>query len=164
MSSTATSSYTYTTTDVEKVVRRLRADLTMIAQNTGAISENEAREYAEDIEALAKRGFLKKVDLTLLSDGKEVKAAVYTVNDQGGDLTAAAPGGVTWPRVNAPYLRIVLSHTPAYTAQEKEAMRPRLNINWTPTSVDLSHSNLTAVGGRDYMSNGWAMQRKDYSK
>lgn len=164
MSSTSTSSYTYTETDIVKVVKRLRADLTIIAQNTGAIDENEAREYAEDIEALAKRGFLKKVDLTLLSDGKEVKAVVYTVNDQGGDLTAANPGGVTWPRVSAPYLRVVLSHTPAYTAQEKEAMRSRLNINWTPSSADLSHTELKAVGGRDYMSNGWAMQRKDYSK
>lgn len=164
MSSTTTSSYTYTTTDIEKVVRRLRADLTMIAQNTGAISETDACAYAEDIEALAKRGFLKKVDVTLMSDGREVKAAVYTVNDQGGGLTAAAPGGVTWPRALNPHLRVVLSHTNAYTAQEEQAMRHRLNLNWTPTSADLSHSGLTAIGGRDYMSNGWAMQRKDYSK
>jgi hypothetical protein len=69
MTNTATASetYSYTTADVETVARRFTADLVMIAQSSGAITEEKAREYAHDVEALAKNGFLDKVDITLLS-------------------------------------------------------------------------------------------------
>lgn len=164
MSYTTTSSYTYTTTDIEKVVRRFRADLKMMAQNTAGMTEKEANEYADDIETLAKKGFLKKVDVTLLSGGKEVKAAVYTVNENGGELTAATPGGVMWPRVDAPELRVLVWYTPAYTQEERAKLKEKLNIPWGPSSADTSHSGLKAAGGRDFMSNGWAMERKDFSK
>lgn len=164
MTSTTTGTHTYTATDIEKVVRRFRADLKMIAQNTQGITESKASDYADDIEALAKRGFLKKVDVTLMSGSKEVKAAVYTVNDSGGDLTAAAPGGVVWPRVDNAFVRITLWNTDSYTAAEEQNMKQRLKITWTTSTADTTHSQLTQVGGRDFMSNGWAMQRKDFTK
>jgi hypothetical protein len=41
-------------------------------------------------------------------------------------------------------------------------MQAKLNISWTPTNADISHSSLTQDGARDYASNAWAMQRKDY--
>lgn len=163
MSSTNTGSYTFTATDIVKVVRRFRADLKMIAQNTGSITESKASDYSDDVETLATRGFLKKVDVTLMSGSKEIMAAVYTVNDKGDDLTASAPGGVVWPRVDNAWLRVIVSYTDSYTAAEKESMKPRLKIPWTPSADDTSHSQLRQVGGRDFMSNGWAMQRKDYS-
>ena len=72
------------------------------------------------------------------------------------------PGGVLWPRVAAPYFRIVLSYTNAYTDAARERMRGRLKIPWVPTSADTSHSGLKLSGGRDYASNGWGLQRKDY--
>lgn len=164
MSSTSTASYTFTETDIEKVVRRFRADLKMMAQNTGGMTEGKAGEYADDIEALARRSFLKKVDVTLLSGGKEVKAAVYTVNDKGGDLTAANPGGVMWPRMEDPDLRVIVTYNDSYSADERAKLKEKLKLSWGPTDTDISHSGLTASGGRDYMSNGWALQRKDYSK
>ena len=61
---TATSTYTYTISDIETVMRRFRADMIMIAQSTGALSENFAKNYANDAEELAKRGFLRKVDVS----------------------------------------------------------------------------------------------------
>ena len=80
---TATVTRTYTTVDVEKVVRRFTADIVMIAGSTGAITEAEARDYAHDVEALAKAGYLRRVDLTLLSYGAEVSAVTYAVNTFG---------------------------------------------------------------------------------
>ena len=56
MSQTRTASATYTTTDVENVVRRVKADLTMIADSTGAWTAQQAADYAHDIEVLAKAG------------------------------------------------------------------------------------------------------------
>jgi hypothetical protein len=84
------------------------------------------------------------------------------VNTSAGDLTSSRPGGTLWPRVSNPYLRIVLSYTLSYDAAAKAAMQPKLNISWTPTNADLSHSSLSQNGARDYASNAWAMQRKDY--
>ncbi len=160
---TATTTDTYTTLDVETVVRRFTADILMIAQSSGAITEDQARDYAHDVEALAKKGYLKQVDLTLLSGGVELSATQYTVNTSSGDLTMSRPGGVMWPRVANAFLRIILSYTASYTAIAREQMRDRLTMSWTPTSADTSHSTLKSSGGRDYASNAFGMQRKDFA-
>jgi HORMA domain-containing protein len=162
MPNTVTESYTYTIVDIELVARRVTADIVMIAQSSGAITEVKAREYAHDIEALAKEGYLEKVDLTLLSSSTEIRATQYVVSTAAGGFAMSRPGGVMWPRVESPYLRFVLTYASAYTATAREAMRKKLKISWVPTTVDTSHSLLVASGGREYMSNGWGMQRKDY--
>ena len=43
MSQTRTASATYTTTDIENVVRRVKADLAMIADSTGAWTPQTGR-------------------------------------------------------------------------------------------------------------------------
>jgi hypothetical protein len=159
----ATDTYTYTTIDVEIVVRRFTADILMIAQSSGAITEAEAREYAHDVEALAKKGYLKQVDLTLFSAAVEQRATQYTVNTSSGDLTMSRPGGMMWPRVADAFLRIILTYTDSYTAYVREQMRSTLYINWTPTNDDTTHSTLRPSGARDYASNALGMQRKDFA-
>jgi len=158
-----TFTYSYTTTDIEVVVRRFTADLVMIAQSSGALTEGEARTYAHDVEELAKYGYLRTVDLTLFSGPTEVRATRYLVSTDAGSLTMSRPGGVLWPRVSNPGFRIVLSYTPDYTAAARESMRGRLEINWVPTAEDTGHVSLGQSSGRDYVSNGWGMQRKDYT-
>lgn len=162
MSYTTTATRTYSVADIEIVVRRFAADLAMIAQSTGAISEAEARRYTHDIELLAKNEYLEFVDVTLLSGGVEVRAARWVVNPSASDLTMTRPGGVDWPRVENPFLRIVLSNTKRYDAAAERAMRPKLQIPWTPTSEDVSHVYLARAGRRDYASNGWGLQRQDF--
>ena len=73
------------------------------------------------------------------------------------------PGGVMWPQVYNPELRIVLSYTSDYNNEAKEKMAPKLKNNWVPSMVDLSHPTLTSHANRDYVSNGYGMQRKDFS-
>ncbi|XUM22724.1 hypothetical protein ACRAVF_04275 [Bradyrhizobium oligotrophicum S58] len=163
-SATATQTYSYTNADVEAVARRFTADLVMIAQSSGSITEAKAREYAHDVEVLAKKGFLEKVDITLLRDlTEEVCAVQYTVNTASGDLTMNRPGGVMWPKVANPYLRVVLYHTDDYTFTQQMAMSSKLKMNWSPTSDDTSHATLKSAGNRDYASNAFGMQRKDYA-
>ena len=163
MSYTYAATETYSVADIEVVTRRVTADLVMIASSTGAITEEKARSWGHDIEVLAKNGFLKKVDLTLLSFGVEQKAICYKVNVASGDLTMSRPGGVMWPQVPSPELRIVLSYTSDYDNAAKEKMAPKLKIKWVPSTVDLSHSTLTSSANRDYVSNGYGMQRKDFT-
>jgi hypothetical protein len=163
MTYSTTGTYSYTYSDIETVVRRFAADILMIAQSSAAITEAEAREYAHDVEALAKKDYLKRVDVTLMSGTTEICATQYVVNTSSGELTMSRPGGVLWPRIANARLRIILYYTDDYDAAAKEAMRGNLIINWTPTNADTSHSTLKPSGGRDYVSNGWGLERKDYA-
>ena len=158
-----TGSFSYTFTDIETVVRRFTADLVMIAQSSGAFSESVARNYAHDLQVLAAEGYIESVDITLFSGVFEIRATQYIVNTSAGELTTSRPGGVMWPRVPAPWLRIILTYTSTYDTAARTKLKNRLKISWVPTRADTTHSSLARSGGRDYASNGWGMHRKDYA-
>lgn len=160
---TATGSATYTVVDIENVVRRVKADLVMIADSTGAWTAAKAADYAHDIEVLAKAGYLAWVDVTLFSNGVEIKAVRFEVDTDAGSLTASRPGGVLWPKVPGAYLRIILSYTDAYTSAAREATKGKLKIGWVTSNDDTSHAGLSSSGGRNYASNAYGMQRKDWA-
>ncbi|HQY22297.1 MAG TPA: hypothetical protein PK389_00870 [Gammaproteobacteria bacterium] len=164
MSYSSTATQTYSVNDIETVMRRVTADIVMIASSTGAVSEAKAREWGHDIEVLAKNGYLKAVDLTLFSENSEVKATRYDVNTESGALTTSRPGGVLWPRVNLPYLQIVLIYTQEYNDLARSKMKEKLCVSWVPSSADTSHSTLKSASGRNYVSNAYGMQREDFSK
>ena len=159
---TATKSETYSYIDIGNVIRRLTADLVMIASSTATISEAKARDYAHDIELLCQKGYLQSVDITLLRYGCEIKAVRYDVDIDAGDLKMSKPGGVCWPRTPDGQLRIILSYTSDYTLDARNSIASRLNISWVPTNADTSHSSLPSGGGRDYASSTFGMQRKDF--
>lgn len=163
MSQTATKSATYTDADVANVVTPVRADLMMIGDSSGCWSEDEARDYAHDIEQLAKAGYLKHVDVTLLDDGKEVRATRYVVSNDASGWSTSRPGGVLWPRVAKPYGRIVLRYNGNYTAAARAAMKSKLKIDWVTSTADTSHASLASAGGRAYASNAFGMEREDWA-
>ncbi|MDF1836054.1 MAG: hypothetical protein P1U62_14415 [Alteraurantiacibacter sp. bin_em_oilr2.035] len=160
---TRTASATYTDADVEKVMRRVRADLIMIADSTGVWTSAKAAEYAHDIELLAKYGYLEAVDITLLSHGLEVKAVRFDPNTEAGAWTSSRPGGVLWPRVSGADLRLVLYYADQYTSDAREVMKGKFKISWAPCYDDTSHAGLTASGGRNYASSAFGMQRRDWA-
>lgn len=163
MSSTYTSTSTYSVVDVENVVRRFSADIVMIANSTAALTESKARTYAKDIEALAKNGYLSSVDVTLLRDGKELKAVRYDVTTEAGSLNTSRPGGVMWPREPSGWIRVTIWHTSSYDDAAREKMKGKLENSWGPSTDDTSHSGLRQQGSRDYASGGFGMQRKDFT-
>ena len=65
MSQTKTATATYTVVDIENVVRRVKADLVMIADSTQGWTADKARDYAHDVEVLAKAGPLLGVNLAV---------------------------------------------------------------------------------------------------
>lgn len=160
-SSTVTS--TYTVADVEKVMRSIRADLMMIADSTKAMTEDEANNYAYDIELLAKNGFLTAVDVTLLSASKkEIKAANYQLQTQDATGTER-PGDVMWPETQTGSIRVLLSTSEAYDMQPDKVSKLPLRLSWGRSSADTTHSGLSSSGGRGYSSNGFGANRNDYS-
>ncbi|POF30244.1 HORMA-1 domain-containing protein [Roseibium marinum] len=163
MSQTRTATATYTVVDIENVVRRLKADLVMIADSTGAWTAAKAADYAHDVEVLAKAGYLEWVDVTLFSNGTEVKAVRFEVDTDAGALTTSRPGGVLWPKISGAHLRIILGYTDAYTSAVRETMKGKLKVGWVTSHDDTSHSGLTSAGGRNYVSHAYGMQRKDWA-
>jgi hypothetical protein len=164
MSYAETQTETYSVVDVEIVIRRVTADLVMIANSTGGWTEEFARKVGHDVELLAKKGYLKWIDVTLFSAGVEQKATRFEVNTAAGNLSMSRPGGVLWPRVSYPDLRVVLGHTDDYTPLAATMLSDRLEVSWGATSADTSHSSLNAGTGRDYASNAFGVQRKDFAK
>jgi Bacterial HORMA domain family 1 len=164
MSYAETQTETYSVVDVEIVIRRVTADLVMIANSTGAWPEDFARKVGHDVELLAKKGYLKWVDVTLFSYGVEQKATRFEVNTAAGGLSMSRPGGVLWPRVSNPDLRVVFGHTSDYTPMAEAMLADKLALSWTATSTDTSHSSLKSSVGRGYASNAFGVQRKDFTK
>lgn len=161
MTKSATASYTYA--DIERVVARMKADFVMMGSSTGTWSQSQAENYAHDIEVLAKAGYLSYVDVTLFSCQIEIKAVRFEVDTDAGTLSTSRPGGVLWPRLPAPELRLILGYTPAYDQAAREATKGKLRVGWISTSADTSHSSLAASGGRNYVSNSFGLQRKDWA-
>jgi hypothetical protein len=161
--STYSSTSTYTVADVEKVMRSVKADLIMIANATKAMTEDEAANYAHDIELLAKKNHLKFADVTLMNNSSEVRAIQYEFQTDGATGTAR-PGGVLWPltpKDKGGWIRIHLRYTDS-SAAEKRTELP-LKISWVPASTDISHKGLTSSAGRGYSSNGFGTNREDFS-
>ncbi len=163
MAGTTTATGTYTALDVQKVVRRVAADLRMIAESTGCWDPATTADYVHDVEELAKEGYLATVDVTLSSRGVEVKATRFTVNAAASGLANQRPGDALWPRLPDPQLRIVLSYAPGYDAAAARTMAPKLRVGWVSCNDDTSHSALTPGGGRTYSSNSYGMERKDWA-
>lgn len=161
--STYSSTSTYTVADVEKVMRSVKADLIIIATTTKAMTEEDATNYAHDIEVLAKKNHLEYVDVTLMNGSSEVRAIKYEFQTEGAK-GAERPGGVLWPltpKDKGGWIRIHLRYAESSSA-EKRAELP-LWISWVTSSTDISHKGLTSSGGRGYSSNGFGTNRKDFS-
>lgn len=163
MTATATASATFTSVDVGKVVRRVGADLAMIADSTGGWSSDQVAKYVHDIELLANEGYLRQVDVTLYSGGVEKKATRFVVNTSAAGLTNQRPGDALWPRYADPDLRIILSYTSAYGTAARARMKPKLKIGWVTSHDDISHASLSRGGDRSYASNAFGMQRMDWA-
>jgi hypothetical protein len=133
----------------------------MIADSSGAMTRTEAEEYGHDVEYLAKKGYLKYVDVTLFSYGAEVKAVRYTVNTAAGSLTSSRPGGVLWPKVSGARLSVIVGPTQSFWLDQN--VKNALKIPWGPTNQDISHRTLQESSGRSYVSNAYGVQRQDYS-
>jgi hypothetical protein len=163
MSATFTQSETYTVTDIEAVMRRVAADIAMLASSTGAVSEAQALNWAHDVGLLAKKGYLSAVDLTLMKGEIEIKATRFSVDSTSGELTNNRPGGLMWPRMPDATLRIVLLYTAAYDAAARQLLTGQMKSSWVPNTDDTSHAGLTGLPGREYASGGYGVQRKDFA-
>jgi hypothetical protein len=166
MTGSSTHTSTYSVADVETVMRRFRADLSMIAESSGTWSKTEVNNYVSDIEAIAKEGYLSFVDITLLKGNEEVNAVRYEVNTNATDLNPSRFGGVLWTRVDPRRLRLVVGYSQKWEAlniETQTAFKNRLKISWGPCQDDISHNKLSTNSTRNFVSNSYGLARKDFA-
>lgn len=163
---TGTYTSTYTTADIENVMRNFKADLLMIAESSDAMGTSQARDIADDILTLSKDGYITYVDVTLLQYNIEKRAVRYTVTETGSELASSRPGGVVWERLPNAVLRVVINHTSRWHAlgqSEQQRIERGLRRSWKASYDDLSHASLRSNGGRNFTSNDYGLTRKDFS-
>jgi len=91
--STSSYTYTYSVTDVRKVMSQLHAEFRMAAQSTGLRTAADVDEVMADITRFAEEDYLERVQLRLVnSSGKNVKVATtkFRTMRVGGRRTAPA--------------------------------------------------------------------------
>jgi len=166
MSTTGTYTQTYTAVDIGKVLDCFAADFDGISQSTSLLTRDDVKAISADVKLMASRGYLREVNLCLLTDaGVALRAAKYTVNPSAGVLTASRPGGHLWPRTPGGNLTVVVSYTDVWKKlpePSKEGFRRELVRNWTPSGIDTSFPTLRASADRNYVSNGYGLQRSTY--
>lgn len=75
--STYSSTNTYTVADVKEGMCSFKAHLIVIATTIKAMTNEDAGNYAHDIEVRAKTNHLEYADVTLMNGSSEVRAIKY---------------------------------------------------------------------------------------
>lgn len=166
MSTSESYSQTFTTADIGKVLDCFAADFDGISQSTGFRTREDVKVVSADVKLMASRGYLREVNLCLLgAAGVPLRAAKYTVNTSAGVLTASRPGNYLWPRTPGGSLTVVVHYNDTWKnlpERSKEAFRRELNRNWATSGIDTSFPTLRPSADRNYVSNGYGLQRSTY--
>jgi len=161
--STSSYTYTYSVTDVRKVMSQLHAEFRMAAQSTGLRTTADVDEVMADITRFAEEGYLERVHLRLVNaSGKNIKVADYEVSEDAGGWSADRAGNMLWPRGFGVRLTATLYYSPAWhqrSAAQQAAFKDNLNRGWSTTTDDLSTSHLTARADRTFASNAYGVKK-----
>ncbi|MBK8270706.1 MAG: hypothetical protein IPK83_21330 [Planctomycetes bacterium] len=163
---TETRSQSYTVIDIGKAIDCFAADLDMTSQATGLLTRDGVKNIAADVKAMAQGGYLLEANIVLHDmAGVVIRAAKYQVALDAGALTAQRPGNNLWPRTPGGELTVVVRYSSKWKAlsyDEQQGFKQSLNITWGTSSTDLSFPLLSGSADRNYVSNGWGLQRTVY--
>ena len=154
---------TFTIADIGKVLDCFAADLDGMGQSTGLRSRDNTKAVAADVKLMAQKGYLAEVNLYLKdSDGKTIRAAKYTVSTEGASLTASRPGNYLWPRTPGGQLCVHVTFSRAWwdlSDTQRGAFKQSLELTWGTLQLDTSFPMLTRYSDRNYVSNGFGLQK-----
>jgi hypothetical protein len=164
VSSTYSTTYSYTVTDIGKVFDNVRADFHMAAQSTRLWTDNFVDAVVDDLKRYALYSYIDIVAIYLLdSSGVAVRAATYRVSENAGGWTSDRPGNMLWPKGIGVSLRVTISLSAKWyglSQQQQNDFMKGLKLPWPSTSKqDLSFPNLTSATDRRYASNGFGVQK-----
>lgn len=155
--------HTFTMADVGRVLDCFAADLDGIGQSTGLRTRDDTKAIAADVKLMAQKGYLAEVNIYLkTASGTIIRAAKYEVNTNAGTLTASGPGNYLWPRTPGGQLCVHVTHTYAWwelSDLQRAFFESRLLRPWGILNLDTSFPTLRQVFDRNYVSNGFGLQK-----
>jgi Bacterial HORMA domain family 1 len=155
--------HTFTASDVGKVLDCFAADFDGMGQSTGLRTRDDTKAVAADVKLMAQSGYLAAVNIYLKNAaGSVIRAAKYQVNTNAGTLAASRPGNYLWPRTPGGQLCVHVTHTYAWwelSDLQRELFKSRLLRPWGTLNLDTSFPTLTRVFDRNYVSNGFGLQK-----
>jgi hypothetical protein len=136
MSSTYTRSSTFTITNARYLSSKVAADLHLCAQYYGKPTEEQVRDYAEELAQLLKDGYVSEYEFGYKRNGKRVVCWRYTVRPDGTLTTDDRPGKVVATvDVNGAAFYNFLTHSSAWHAldlAERDDISASLPVQRTP--------------------------------
>ena len=155
--------HTFTMADVGRVLDCFAADFDGMGQSTGLRSRDDTKAVAADVKLMAQSGYLAEVNIYLKNAvGTTIRAAKYQVNSNAGTLTASRPGNYLWPRTSGGQLCVHVTYTDAWwnlSELQKSNFKSRLCRPWGTLDLDTSFPMLIRVFDRNYVSNGFGLQK-----
>lgn len=158
---------TFTIADVGKVLDCFAADLDGMGQSTGLRSRENTKAIAADVKLMAQYSYLAEVNIYLKNaEGTIIRAAKYQVNTNSGALTASRPGNYLWPRTPGGQLCVHVTYTDAWwklSEPQQATFKSRLLLTWGLLNLDTSFPMLSPLFDRNYVSNGFGLQKTLFS-
>lgn len=165
MSQANTSTSTYTSADINKVVDNFAADFSMMGQSTGLWTRQEISDLVTDLRIFATNKLLLRVSVLLKDeDGNELKAAVYRVETSATGWRADRPGDALWPKAEGGILKVIVGLSADWD-EKTDAQRQGYGLigSWPVTTEDTSFPGLTRSTGQQYSSRGYGWERDNYT-
>jgi hypothetical protein len=140
----------------------------MIVQATRLRSWESVEETLSDLIGFAGADCLVGVDIILWDvNDKKLRAAKFMVSISATGWVNQRPGNNLWPQTPGGRLQIVATLNEkwwALSSEEKNRLREVWGIKglWSPTDIDLSHSDLAAKFDRKYASHGYGLTKTLY--
>lgn len=168
MYNTYTSTSTYTVVDIRKTFEGFSADFRMIAARTERMSGKDVEDTLHDIMAWAEAKYLDYVDITLLDQSnKPIRAARYTVDQNGKAIQSDRAGSNDWPSIPNTSLTVIAKKNKTWEdlSQEQQLKFKKDNgfkRTWGPSKIDNSYSHLSKANAQLYGSNGYELKKENF--
>jgi hypothetical protein len=159
---------TYTIVDIRKAFENFEADLRMIARRTAKWSDAYVDQISHDVIKMAEAKYLLSISIVMKDTlGKDVKAAKFTVNQNGSGITGDRAGGNDWANLPNTSLTVILEYSDAWrnlSIAQKQAFQTAndFKIGWVPASTDINFPSLQRETAQTYSSNGYEVKKENF--
>lgn len=166
---TITITSTYTKVEIRKTFENFEADLRMIALRTQKWTDTHLDNVCHDIQLFAEYGMLKSADITLLDENeKALRAAKYTVNENGTVTSGARPGSNNdWPNTPNTVLKVITTYTQKWLDLSEDNRNAFLKdkgfkANWSSIRINLDYPHLSKEDAQLYGNKGYELKKENY--
>lgn len=168
MYNTTTRTNTYTVIDIRKTFEGFEADLRMIARRTNKWTMEYTENQMHDVLQFAEAKYIASIDVVLLNkDRVPLRAARYTVNEDGKATSSQRPGSNDWSDIPDTTLQLLVIYNAAWirlTTEQREQFKINkgFKLIWSNSDIDNSYRHLSKEGAQLYGSNGYEVQKTNF--